>query len=120
MAKRKPPATHIAANIKHQHDQALTPDVGADQHDREMVHGACGPPRLIGKVEVIDKTSLSYPFIWRLMRAEKFPRSRVINGRVLWVEAEVDDWIKKLPMQPLKGDKGKRIGRGYFNTEHAR
>jgi prophage regulatory protein len=118
--KTKTAAHLIAENLKHNRKQALTGDVGADQHNRERVHGARGPPRLIGKGEVIDQTSLSYPMIWRLMRDGKFPRSRVIAGRVLWLQSEIDDWVNKLPVQPLKGDRRKRTGRGYFNIEHAR
>jgi prophage regulatory protein len=118
--KVKPVAAHVPRNLKHQHEQALAANVGVQQHDREITHGPRGPPRLIGKPEVIDKTSLSYPLIWRLMRQGKFPRSRIIQGRVLWVEAEVDDWIAKLPLQALKGDRRKRQGRGYFNIEQAR
>jgi hypothetical protein len=44
-AKRSEP--QIAANIKHAHDRGLAAEVGGDQHDREMVHGARGqPPQL--------------------------------------------------------------------------
>ena len=42
----KKPDPHIAANLKHIHAQGLTTESGADQHDREMVHGARGPPLL--------------------------------------------------------------------------
>ena len=39
------------------------------------------------------------------MREGKFPRSRQIGSRVLWVESEVEAWLAALPVQPLKGDK---------------
>jgi hypothetical protein len=39
---------------------------------------------------------------------------------VLWIESEIDAWIAALPLQPLKGERGKRSGRGYFNIEHRR
>jgi hypothetical protein len=40
----KKSASYIAAKIKHNIEQGLAGDVGADQHDREIVHGARGPP----------------------------------------------------------------------------
>ena len=38
------------------------------------------------------------------MRDGKFPRSRDLNGKSVWFEDEVDDWINKRPVRPLKGD----------------
>ena len=35
---------HVAANLKYRLEQGLAADVAADQHDREIVHGARGPP----------------------------------------------------------------------------
>jgi hypothetical protein len=35
---------HIAANLKYIHDQGFAAEVGIGQHDREIVHGARGPP----------------------------------------------------------------------------
>jgi hypothetical protein len=37
---------HVAVNLKHRFEQGLTADVAADRHDREIVHGARGPPAL--------------------------------------------------------------------------
>jgi hypothetical protein len=45
MSKKSRPA-YIAANLGHVHAQGLTAEVGTDRHDREMVHGARGPPQL--------------------------------------------------------------------------
>lgn len=33
--------------------------------------------------------------LWRLERAGKFPR-RITAGRVAWVEAEIDEYLRKL------------------------
>jgi hypothetical protein len=35
---------HVATNLKHRLEQGLAADVAADQRDREIVHGARGPP----------------------------------------------------------------------------
>ena len=60
--------------------------------------------RLLSKREVLDRIPLSYPSIWALMRAGKFPRSRKAGNRVVWIEAEINDWILGRPVQRLKGD----------------
>ena len=37
---------------------------------------------------------------WKWMREDKFPRSLNVNGRVRWLEHEIDSWIANR----LKGD----------------
>jgi hypothetical protein len=44
MPTKKKSAPHIAANLQDIMKRGLAADVGAGQHDREMVHGARGPP----------------------------------------------------------------------------
>jgi prophage regulatory protein len=60
--------------------------------------------RLLSRREVIDRVGVSYPTLWSWMRAGKFPRSRVVGGKVAWLESEIDRWIAELPIKPLKGD----------------
>jgi prophage regulatory protein len=60
--------------------------------------------RLLSKGDVMDKVGLSYPSIWKLMREGTFPRSVVVGGKVLWVEAEIDEYIARLPRRQLKGE----------------
>jgi predicted DNA-binding transcriptional regulator AlpA len=60
--------------------------------------------QLLSRREVIDRVGVSYPTIWTWMRAGKFPRSRIIGGKIAWVEAEIERWIMDLPIKPLKGD----------------
>jgi predicted DNA-binding transcriptional regulator AlpA len=38
------------------------------------------------------------------MRAGTFPRSRIVNGRSMWLSSEIEAWIAELPQRPLKGD----------------
>jgi predicted DNA-binding transcriptional regulator AlpA len=59
--------------------------------------------RLLSKGDVMDKVGVTYPTIWKLMREGAFPRSVVIGGKVLWVEAEIDEYIARLPRRRLKG-----------------
>jgi predicted DNA-binding transcriptional regulator AlpA len=83
---------------EHNHDQAHL------QHDAENVVGACALPRLIGRAELLEMTSLSYAYIWRMMVEGRFPRPREAGGRSLWLESEVIGWIERLPKRRLKGD----------------
>jgi predicted DNA-binding transcriptional regulator AlpA len=38
------------------------------------------------------------------MRDGKFPRSRVVGGKSMWLSTEIDAWIAGLPVRQLKGD----------------
>jgi prophage regulatory protein len=59
---------------------------------------------LVSKDEVLATTRTSYPTIWAWMRAGKFPRSRVVGGRSMWLASEVNAWLAALPQRSLKGD----------------
>jgi predicted DNA-binding transcriptional regulator AlpA len=61
--------------------------------------------RLVSKAIVLDRIPLSYPAIWALMVADKFPRSVKIGTKIAWYEAEIDAWISGLERSRLKGDK---------------
>jgi predicted DNA-binding transcriptional regulator AlpA len=105
-SRAKTPAALITKNIEHIHAQALRPDAAIDQHDRPLGQPR-GPPRaLLTKAEVLARVKLSYPHVWRLMRANKFPVSLVLPGTkmIRWVESEIDSWIAALPRQKLKAD----------------
>jgi predicted DNA-binding transcriptional regulator AlpA len=60
--------------------------------------------RLLDRRELTAKVNLTYPTIWKLMREGAFPRSVVIGGKTLWVEAEIDEYIARLPRRQLKGE----------------
>ena len=62
------------------------------------------PVRLLSKAEVLDITNTSFPTLWEWMRQKKFPRSRVVGGRSMWLSSEIDEWVKELPVRRLKGD----------------
>ena len=131
-AKAKPSglsAPLIAANQKHQAKQALaeTPDLHSE-HDQTRVHAPRAPlqtpakekawaqkerveaakarhaDRLLTKPEVCAIAHVSYPTLWQWMLAGKFPRSRIVAGRSMWLSTEVDAWLAELPVRPLKGD----------------
>jgi predicted DNA-binding transcriptional regulator AlpA len=60
--------------------------------------------RLLSKSEVLAITGVSYPTIWAWMRAGKFPRSRIVGGKSMWLSTEIEEWLAALPVRPLKGD----------------
>jgi prophage regulatory protein len=60
--------------------------------------------RLLSKVEVCDRTGISFPTIWKWMRSGNFPRARALGGSTVWIAAEVEQWMASLPKRPLKGD----------------
>lgn len=60
------------------------------------------PPALINKAEVLRRVPLSFATIWMWMRVGKFPCSRDIGGKVLWLESEVDAWVSGLPLMKYK------------------
>jgi len=105
----------INANLEHRAKAALAPDDPKRNRDREHIHGARAPPlaeRLLNKGEVLTITGLSYPTIWSWMRAGRFPRSRVVGGKSMWLASEIDAWLTGLPVRLLKGDDAAEVARG--------
>jgi prophage regulatory protein len=62
------------------------------------------PVRLISKKELLRRVGLSFPTVWKMMKAGQFPRARVIGGKTAWIESEVDDFLAALPLRHYKGD----------------
>ena len=51
--------------------------------------------QLISRAEVLKRTSLSQPTLWRLENKGEFPKSiRISKGRVAYSEDEVDAWVE--------------------------
>jgi predicted DNA-binding transcriptional regulator AlpA len=61
-----------------------------------------GDVRLLSRGEVLAKVPVSYVSLFCWMRDGKFPKSRQVGGRVCWIETEVNDWIKNLPVTTFK------------------
>jgi predicted DNA-binding transcriptional regulator AlpA len=100
------PDEFSALNLKHHAKASLAADESPrHHHDRESAHGARAPPRLLSKHEVLDVAGCTYPTLWAWMRRGKFPRSRVVGGKSMWLSNEIDAWLEGLPVRPLKGDK---------------
>jgi predicted DNA-binding transcriptional regulator AlpA len=71
---------------------------------------AIDPPadgdRLVYKAETVERTGRTYPTLWAWMCVDKFPRARVVGGRIAWLNSELEAWMESLPKQTLKGDPG--------------
>ena len=63
---------------------------------------------MIHRPDLLRRTGLSYPTVWRMMREGKFPRGRAVGGKTAWLESEIDNWIAALPERRLKGDPPER------------
>jgi predicted DNA-binding transcriptional regulator AlpA len=70
-----------------------------------------GPSRLLDKAEILSITRVSFPTVWAWMRENRFPRSRIVGGKSMWLSSEVDAWLAALPFRPLKGDAKMERGR---------
>jgi len=95
----------LSSNLIQANEAALTAENLQRQHDERIVHGARAPPeRLLDKAEVCHIANVTFPTVWQWMRDGKFPRSRVVGGKSMWLSSEVDRWLAALPVRPLKGD----------------
>jgi predicted DNA-binding transcriptional regulator AlpA len=79
--------------------------------NKQAQHNGLGPhlpplwqDRLLDRHEVCAITNVTFPTIWAWMRAGKFPRSRIVGGKSMWLSSEVNAWMQALPVRPLKGD----------------
>lgn len=61
--------------------------------------------RLMSKAETCDRVGRTFPHIWKLMREGKFPRAREFDGKPVWLEHEIIEWIAALPVRRYKGDR---------------
>ena len=60
--------------------------------------------RIIRKPELLDSIGLSYPTVWRLEKAGKFPKRIQLGGNsVGWVESEIVEWLKSRPRLIAEG-----------------
>jgi len=70
----------------------------------ELTPDAEASERLLSKAEVCRIVGATFPTIWSWQRAGKFPRSRSVGGKSMWLESEVRQWMQALPVRRLKGD----------------
>jgi len=63
---------------------------------------------LLTRAQLLARVPLSFPTIWKLMRAGKFPRSHCLDegkfAKSFWYEHEIEAWMASLPIKRLLGD----------------
>ena len=67
-----------------------------------QVVGDGAAARLLSKPEVLDRVALTFPTVWKLMREKKLPQSRALGGKTVWLESDIEAWIKTLPVRKYK------------------
>jgi predicted DNA-binding transcriptional regulator AlpA len=60
--------------------------------------------RLLFKKQLLEVVPLSFPTIWKMMRAGTFPRRLVVGGKTAWHLHEIEAWMKALPQRRYLGD----------------
>jgi predicted DNA-binding transcriptional regulator AlpA len=62
--------------------------------------------KFLTRKDVLKRIPLCYSSIWNLMRLGQFPRPHITgagpNRKVLWLEDEVEAWMRGLPRQVYK------------------
>src|SRR5262245_52375273 len=109
MAAKKPSAAARARAKFDPNPPKPSDDVPLPERRRALIEAAWPPPppRLLARAEMLKRVALTYPTVWKMMIEGTFPRGRAIgNGRVAWLESEIEEWIENLPRQRLKGDEG--------------
>ena len=74
---------------------------------------------LIDRKETLRRVPLSYTKIWQMMQAGEFPRSRLLGGKAMWLESEIEAWITHVPVRPLKGEEGAGIAHEPYRAKAA-
>lgn len=49
--------------------------------------------KLIGSRDVMDRISISYTTLWRLVKTNKIPAPRKVGGLNRWLESDIEQYI---------------------------
>jgi predicted DNA-binding transcriptional regulator AlpA len=60
------------------------------------------PIRLIYKKELCEWLGLSFVTIWRLIRQGLLPPPRILGGKSVWFEHEINERLAQLPVRRYK------------------
>lgn len=66
------------------------------------IKSSARPRRLISKRQLLERFPLSFPTIWKMMCQGRFPRARIIGGKSVWFEDEIDAFLDTLPPRRYK------------------
>jgi len=109
VAFAKAKTSAIAPDLIEANQALAAKSLARGEHDERSVRAANAPParegaHLLSKRQVLAIINVSYPTLWSWMRQGKFPRSRVVGGKSMWVSTEIESWMAALPRCRLKGD----------------
>ena len=66
--------------------------------------------RLLTVHAVLEQISMSRSKVYQLMRAGRFPKPRMIEGKTLWLQSEVQAWIaEQVAEAPVVGTVAGRL-----------
>ncbi|PNS09579.1 helix-turn-helix transcriptional regulator [Solilutibacter silvestris] len=66
---------------------------GVDNWSPEKMQNQNNSQRLIRVRDVVSRTGISRPTVYRLMGERSFPEALKVGNMTLWVEGEVDAWV---------------------------
>jgi predicted DNA-binding transcriptional regulator AlpA len=111
MTKRKQNSKQRPQNAALTRRRALTRHAAAVAQSRAMPDFVRGTEpkkgdRLVSKDEVLRRAGCTYPTLWKLMRAGKFPRPVAFGGKSAWFDSEVEECMAALWLRrcKFKGD----------------
>jgi predicted DNA-binding transcriptional regulator AlpA len=81
-------------------DEKLKARIAADAYIDEQQREQSG--RLLTKAQVLARVCVTFPTLWKMMRERRFPQARFLLNKTVWLEHEVDDWMKALPVRQYK------------------
>lgn len=62
--------------------------------------------RFLTKAEVVERTKLSFPTIWKMMTEQRFPQARCIEdshfAKPFWFEHEITAWLEQRPVKTYR------------------
>ena len=78
------------------------PQLAENDADADQTSPQVPPPaRLLRLPEVIDRVGLRRSAIYQRMSEGRFPKSRSLGPKcAVWVEAEIDEWIRAVSRIP--------------------
>jgi predicted DNA-binding transcriptional regulator AlpA len=105
----KPTTSALALDLIEANQALAAKSLARGEHDDRTVRAAGAPParegaHLLSKRQVLAIIHVSYPTLWSWMRQGKFPRSRVVGGKSMWLSTDIEAWLATLPVRKLKGD----------------
>ena len=104
----KPTAGALALDLIEANQALAAKPLARGEHDDRSVRAAGAPPArlgdyLVSKRDVLAITNVTFPTIWAWMRAGKFPRARVVGGKSMWLNTDIEAWLATLPVRKPQG-----------------